>query len=546
MAGHGHAGARRRRRGEPHGGRGSAARRVDGAGRRGRRPAGIGGGADPRDGAGLRAPRPDGRRPHPRPLPRRERGGAHLDGPGRLALRDHVRGARGPATSASTSSPDGLDTVATVELNGAVVGRTANMHRSYRFDVAHLLRAGRQHARRHLRAPAARRRTRRAACSAGARTSTPTRTTRSARWPAPSAGTGARTCRPPASGGRSGWSAGAPRGSPRCARWSTVDGGTGRLTVARRPRARRRRDGAHRSQVAVGDAGVDQPAAGRGDRATVEVDGARRPRCGGRAGTAPSRSTTGDRHAATAHRPARRRGADRVGFRTVTLDTDARRARHAVHLRGQRRARLRQGRQLDPRRPLPHPGHPRAARARGSTRRSTANMNLLRVWGGGIYESDDFYDVCDELGVLVWQDFLFACAAYAEEEPLRGEVEAEARENVTRLSPHPASCSGTAATRTSGATRTGAGRSGWTAAAGASATTPSCCPASSPSSTPPAPTARAARTRPAPAMHPNDPDHGTTHHWDVWNRLDYTALPRRTSRGSAPSSASRGRPPGPR
>ncbi|MCX7522481.1 glycoside hydrolase family 2 protein [Microbacterium sp. STN6] len=66
-----------------------------------------------------------------------------------------------------------------------------------------------------------------------------------------------------------------------------------------------------------------------------------------------------------------------------------------------------------------------------------ANMNLLRVWGGGIYESDDFYDACDEAGVLVWQDFLFACAAYAEEDPLRTEVEAEAREAITRLSAHP-------------------------------------------------------------------------------------------------------------
>lgn len=65
-----------------------------------------------------------------------------------------------------------------------------------------------------------------------------------------------------------------------------------------------------------------------------------------------------------------------------------------------------------------------------------ANMNMLRVWGGGIYETEDFYDICDELGVLVWQDFLFACAAYSEEEPLRSEVEAEARQAVTRLSRH--------------------------------------------------------------------------------------------------------------
>jgi beta-mannosidase len=66
-----------------------------------------------------------------------------------------------------------------------------------------------------------------------------------------------------------------------------------------------------------------------------------------------------------------------------------------------------------------------------------AGANMLRVWGGGIYETDDFYDICDEMGVLVWQDFPFACAMYPEEEPLRSEVEAEARYNVARLAHHP-------------------------------------------------------------------------------------------------------------
>nr|WP_246221545.1 glycoside hydrolase family 2 protein [Phytoactinopolyspora mesophila] len=66
-----------------------------------------------------------------------------------------------------------------------------------------------------------------------------------------------------------------------------------------------------------------------------------------------------------------------------------------------------------------------------------ANINLLRVWGGGIFESDDFYDLCDERGIMTWQDFPFACAAYTEGEPLRSEVEAEARDNIVRLLPHP-------------------------------------------------------------------------------------------------------------
>ncbi|WP_144710009.1 glycoside hydrolase family 2 protein [Curtobacterium pusillum] len=82
----------------------------------------------------------------------------------------------------------------------------------------------------------------------------------------------------------------------------------------------------------------------------------------------------------------------------------------------------------------------RVDRARVAGRLGAAvdlNVNLVRVWGGGVYESDDFYDVCDELGLLVWQDFPFACSAYPEVEPIRSEVIAEARDNVARLSRHP-------------------------------------------------------------------------------------------------------------
>ena len=66
-----------------------------------------------------------------------------------------------------------------------------------------------------------------------------------------------------------------------------------------------------------------------------------------------------------------------------------------------------------------------------------ANMNMIRVWGGGIYENEIFYNLCDEKGLLVWQDFMFACAMYPGDEDFLKSVEQEAEYNVKRLRGHP-------------------------------------------------------------------------------------------------------------
>ncbi len=152
-----------------------------------------------------------------------------------------------------------------------------------------------------------------------------------------------------------------------------------------------------------------------------------------------------------------------------------------------------------------------------------ANMNLLRVWGGGIYESEDFYDVADEIGLLVWQDFLFACAAYAEEDPLRSEVLAEASEAVTRLSVHPSlalwnGCNENLWGHEDWGWKKDLGDRTWGLGYYLEML--------------PEIVARLDPTRPyspgspwsfSADLHPNDPDNGTTHVWDVWNERDYTA-----------------------
>ena len=126
----------------------------------------------------------------------------------------------------------------------------------------------------------------------------------------------------------------------------------------------------------------------------------------------------------------------RIGFRSVALDTHPDEAGAAFTLVVNGRSVFAKGADWIPDDPFPS----RLSEARLRTRlqqAADAGMNMLRVWGGGLYESDAFYRACDELGLLVWQDFAFACAAYPEEPPFDAEVEAEARANLTRLAPHP-------------------------------------------------------------------------------------------------------------
>ncbi|XP_072929796.1 beta-mannosidase isoform X2 [Epargyreus clarus] len=65
------------------------------------------------------------------------------------------------------------------------------------------------------------------------------------------------------------------------------------------------------------------------------------------------------------------------------------------------------------------------------------HMAMLRVWGGGVYESDYFYQRCDELGILIWQDFLFACSMYPADPEFLDTVRTEIEQNVIRLQHHP-------------------------------------------------------------------------------------------------------------
>ena len=354
---------------------------VPARGRRGRPGAG--------DRAGLGAHRPAGGRLHPGPLPRRQRAAARLDRADRTGATRRPSTGRPVAATASELVFDGLDTVATVELNGDVVGAHARTCTAPTGSTsATVLQRGRQHACRSRSPRRSATPTGPASSSERGRTSTTTRTTRSARWPATSAGTGART-----------WSTAGIWRPVTLQSWRTarlaavrpvvdVDGARGRRRRPRRRGAGRRRrapstvDGDGRA-TPTGTLTARRRARPSGvvslvvdDVRAVVAARARRP-----AAVRPRRAARGRRRRAARRRGRRGSASARCASMTEPDDDGT-----ELHLRRQRPAGLRQGRQLDPRRRLPAPGRPGALRrpagaGRGGRRQPAAGLGRRHLRG---------------------------------------------------------------------------------------------------------------------------------------------------------------------
>ena len=154
------------------------------------------------------------------------------------------------------------------------------------------------------------------------------------------------------------------------------------------------------------------------------------------------------------------------------------------------------------------------------TSAAQANMNMLRVRGGGIYENDEFYEICDELGLCIWQDFMFACSTYPGfDDAFRASVRTEAEQNVPPPAPSRLHRPLVRQQRTRARPRRRSmerlpDELGRTTASSST----SSCPKSVASSIPSATTGRAAPTpRAAIARTTMTPPSGDAHLWDVWH-----------------------------
>jgi len=329
---------------------------------------------------------------------------------------------------------EGLDTLATITLNGVEIGRTQNQHRSYRLDIRSALVDGRNELRIEFEAPVPAAHAR--SVLHGERFHVNHHPYNALRKMASSFG----------------WDWGIDVAAAgiwkpiRIETWSTariasvrplvdVDGTTGIVdTHIEIERADGLTTTPVRVEVEIAGQVCEVEVAGTRAHARIEVPDARLwwPRGHGEQPLydIEARLIGGSPETALGawHR--------RIGFRTVRVDiaADEHGSPFAVHI-NDRLIQIRGANWIPDHAFITEVDRDRYRRRIADA--TEANMNLLRVWGGGIYESEDFYELCDEQGVLVWQDFLLACAAYAEEEWLATEIEAEAREAITRLSAHP-------------------------------------------------------------------------------------------------------------
>jgi beta-mannosidase len=331
---------------------------------------------------------------------------------------------------------DGIDTVATVRLNGHELGRSENMHRSYRYDIRAAARQGSNVLEVDLESPV--REVDRRSLELGYRPHVNPHPFNALRKTASSFGwdwgidTASVGIWRPVYVER--WTARLRESRPV----ATVQGSTGQLAL-HIDIARTDRDRPLVVSATIGGRTVRVDLDRDADQTLIAVEIPEVQRWWPRGHGDPARYDLAvaliDVSDAVAETLLDER-AHRVGFRTVGIDTTPDEHGTPFTLRINDRPIEVRGANWIPDDAFPH----RVTRDRYAARIAQAEfagLNLLRVWGGGIYEAEDFYDLCDERGILTWQDFLFACASYAEEEPLRGEVEAEAREAVTRLAAHP-------------------------------------------------------------------------------------------------------------
>ncbi|MEE4543777.1 glycoside hydrolase family 2 protein [Streptomyces sp. V4-01] len=416
---------------------------------------------------------------------------------------------------------DGLDTVAEVRLGGTVLGATRNMHRGHRFDVTDALAAAGP-----ARTPltvaftSAYTEAERVRALVGDRPNS---------YPEPFQYVRKMAC-------SFGWDWGPTLVTAgiwkqaRLERWSTarlarvtplatVDGAAGRVE-ARLAIERTAAGAGHPLTVRlrVGESAVEAEVPAGADTLSVTAEVADAalwwPRGYGEQPLHDCEITLLDGAAELD------RSRHRIGFRSVTVDTsgDAHGSAFTLVVNGV--PIFARGVNWIPDDVFPSRVTPARYRRR-LEQAAAAGVDLIRVWGGGIYESDDFYDACDELGLLVWQDFPFACAAYPEEQPLRSEVEAEARENVARLAPHPSLALWNGNNENLWGFRDWDWEQDLAGDSWGEGYYLGLLPRVVAETDPTRPYWAGSPWSGSWDHHPNDPGHGTAHSWEVWNRRDY-------------------------